>query len=62
MIDLTFNNPLKRSLATTEGDEKSFAIESARLLVNYIFDEDPYKRAKTVLEERILMQAVPFVL
>jgi len=59
---LTFNNPLKRSLKRTDkdGKEKCVGIESARLLVKHIFDDE--KREKNELEQRILMQAVPKVL
>ena len=38
MNDLTFNNPLKRSL-TFEKNNKGNTVETARLLIAHIFDE-----------------------
>ena len=60
MIDLTSNNPLKRSLEESANFGKAFSIESARLLVKHIFDDS--RKLKSNLELRILMQAVPIVL
>ena len=62
---MTFNNPLKRSLEKSGNDDKKcFGIESARLIINHIFDENKKEdpRELSNLEQRILMQAVPQVL
>ena len=62
---MTFNNPLKRCLEKSDDDDgKCFGIESARLIINHIFDEIKKENPREMsnIEQRILMQAVPQVL
>ena len=40
MNDLTFNNPLKRSLTSKDGDGKRNTVETARLLIGHLFNEN----------------------
>ena len=60
--DLTFNNPLNRALKAKSDDGKCRAIETARILINHIFEFESNKDKWSKIEERILMQAVPEII